>query len=147
MILIIAEKPSLARTIAAALGERQTKGSGFISVGQYIVTWAFGHLFSLADIEYYNPRSGGEGWTLENLPCFPERFHFELRADSKQTSVKPASGKRRGSVKTAKAEKTDTNDTPQVKNYPTDDSIAKQFETIRALCLRDDVDTIVNAGD
>lgn len=147
MILIIAEKPSLARTIAAALGERQTKGSGFISVGQYIVTWAFGHLFSLADIEYYNPRSGSEGWTLENLPCFPERFHFELRADSKQTSVKPASGKRRGSVKAAKAEKTDTNDTPQVKNYPTDDSIAKQFETIRALCLRDDVDTIVNAGD
>lgn len=147
MILIIAEKPSLARTIAAALGERQTKGSGFISVGQYIVTWAFGHLFSLADIEYYNPRSGGEGWTLENLPCFPERFHFELRADSKQTSVKPASVKKRGSVKTAKAEKTDTNDTPQVKNYPTDDSIAKQFETIRALCLRDDVDTIVNAGD
>ena len=147
MILIIAEKPSLARTIAAALGERQTKGSGFISVGQYIVTWAFAHLFSLADIEYYNPRSGGEGWTLENLPCFPERFHFELRADSKQTSGKPASGKRRGSVKTAKAEETDTNDTPQVKNYPTDDSIAKQFETIRALCLRDDVDTIVNAGD
>ena len=147
MILIIAEKPSLARTIAAALGERQTKGSGFISVGQYIVTWAFGHLFSHTRSRVYNPRSGGEGWTLENLPCFPERFHFELRADSKQTSVKPASGKRRGSVKTAKAEKTDTNDTPQVKNYPTDDSIAKQFETIRALCLRDDVDTIVNAGD
>ena len=148
MILIIAEKPSLARTIAAALGERQTKGSGFISVGQYIVTWAFGHLFSLADIEYYNPRSGGERWTLENLPCFPERFHFELRADSKQTSVKPASGKRRGSVKTANKQSVDSADTSvNDSNYPNDNAIQKQFETIRALCLRDDVDTIVNAGD
>ncbi len=52
MILIIAEKPSLARNIAAALDGRQFKGNEFITVGNYIVTWAFVHLFGLCDIEH-----------------------------------------------------------------------------------------------
>ena len=78
MILIIAEKPSLARSIASAIGSGQQKGSGFIAVGGYLVTWAFGHLFSLADIEYYNPNPDGK-WTMKNLPCFPEEYRFELR--------------------------------------------------------------------
>ena len=49
MFLIIAEKPSLGRNIAAALGATE-KGDGFLIGGGYIVTWAFGHLFSLCDI-------------------------------------------------------------------------------------------------
>ena len=78
MILIIAEKPSLARNIAAALDGRQFKGNEFITVGNYIVTWAFGHLFGLCDIEHYNPNPDGR-WTMKNLPCFPKQFDYELR--------------------------------------------------------------------
>ncbi len=79
MILIIAEKPSLARNIASALGVKST-AQGKIYNDKYIITWAFGHLFSLADIEYYSP-SKSPHWSMDNIPCFPERFHFELKKD------------------------------------------------------------------
>ena len=46
MILIIAEKPSLARNIAAAIGALSKK-KGYLEGAGYVVTWAFGHLFSL----------------------------------------------------------------------------------------------------
>ena len=84
MKLIIAEKPSLARNIVAGIG-KMDKQDGFYINSDYIVTWAFGHLFSLVDIESY---TGSEEtrWTLDNLPCFPEKFRFELRkADGKKT--------------------------------------------------------------
>ncbi len=81
MKLIIAEKPSLARNIASAIGNMKKNG-GYFEGGGYIVTWAFGHLFSLADIEHYNPNPDGENrWTMKNLPCFPEKFEFELKKD------------------------------------------------------------------
>lgn len=79
MKLIIAEKPSLARNIAAAIGNMK-KHPRYFEGGGYIVTWAFGHLFSLADIEAYAPNPDGENrWTMKNLPCFPEKFEFELK--------------------------------------------------------------------
>ena len=84
MQLIIAEKPSLARNIVAGIG-KMDKQDGFYINSDYIVTWAFGHLFSLVDIESY---TGSEEtrWTLDNLPCFPEKFRFELRkAEGKKT--------------------------------------------------------------
>ncbi len=111
MKLIIAEKPSLARSIVSALGGTP-RGNGFYTVGEYIVTWAFGHLFSLADVEYYTGGERGSKWTLEGLPCFPSEFSYELRKSGKG-----------------------------------DDGTARQFETIRQLCRRADVDTIINAGD
>lgn len=81
MKLIIAEKPSLARNIAAAIGNMK-KHPRYFEGGGYIVTWAFGHLFSLADIEHYSPNPDGENrWTMKNLPCFPEKFEFELKRD------------------------------------------------------------------
>ena len=84
VILIIAEKPSLARNIVAGIEEKMTKKDGYYIGEEYIVSWAFGHLFSLADIEYYKPTESGR-WTLDNLPCFPEKFKFELRkADNKK---------------------------------------------------------------
>ncbi|MBE6592628.1 MAG: DNA topoisomerase III [Ruminococcaceae bacterium] len=79
MILIIAEKPSLGRNIAAGLGEFRRR-DGYLEGKDCIISWAFGHLFSLSDIEHYNPRPEGErGWTMKNLPCFPSEFSYELR--------------------------------------------------------------------
>ncbi len=114
MIAIIAEKPSLARNIVAGIGEMKKK-NGYFENSEYIVTWAFGHLFSLCDIEDYSPQpSESRKWTLDNLPCFPDKFRFRLKKDDK--------GKE-------------------------DDGVKKQFETIKALLNRKDVDKIVNAGD
>ena len=114
MVLIIAEKPSLGRNIAAGLGNFQRR-DGYLENDKCIITWAFGHLFSLADIEAYNPIPEGEKhWTMKNLPCFPKDFKFELRlGDDKKL----------------------------------DDGVVKQFNIIKALCNREDVDLIVNAGD
>ena len=84
MKLIIAEKPSLARNIVAGIGKMDKKDGYFIN-DEYIVTWAFGHLFSLADVEAYTGTED-KRWTLDNLPCFPESFKFELRRqDDKKT--------------------------------------------------------------
>ena len=85
MILIIAEKPSLARNIVAGIGQMNRRDGYFEGCGYY-VTWAFGHLFALSDIEYYTPQpDGSTRWTMDNLPCFPDKFHYELRkgADKK----------------------------------------------------------------
>lgn len=54
MILIIAEKPSLGRNIAAGIGTMQ-KRDGYLEGNGYLISWAFGHLFSLCDIEAYCP--------------------------------------------------------------------------------------------
>ncbi len=78
MKLIIAEKPSLARNIAAALGVT-AKREGYLEGNGYLVTWAFGHLFSLADIEEYQPGNERGRWSMDNIPCFPEEFRFCLR--------------------------------------------------------------------
>ena len=81
MVLIIAEKPSLGRNIAAGLGEFKRR-DGYLEGKDCLISWAFGHLFSLADIEYYNPRPEGQSfWTMENLPCLPDTFKYELRKD------------------------------------------------------------------
>ena len=87
MKLIIAEKPSLARNIVAGIGKMDKKDGYFINE-EYIVSWAFGHLFSLVDVESYTGAERG-GWTLDNLPCFPESFKFELR---RTDDKKPDSG-------------------------------------------------------
>ena len=77
MILIIAEKPSLARNIVAGIGKMDKKDGYFIN-SDYIVSWAFGHFFSLVDVETYTGSDTG-AWTLDNLPCFPKEFQFELK--------------------------------------------------------------------
>jgi len=82
MKLIIAEKPSLARNIAAGIGEFRNR-QGYLENSEYLITWAFGHLFSLADAEaYFDPdyKPGDKPkWTLDNLPCFPQQFKYVLR--------------------------------------------------------------------
>lgn len=137
MILIIAEKPSLGHNIAAALGATQ-KGDGFVFGAQYIVTWAFGHLFSLCDVEDYIPDDTANAknkWTLDNLPCFPETFRFHLRGSGTMHPDGKGSGKTKAK-KSAKGSKTFG-----------DAGIQKQYAVIESLCRREDVTQIVNAGD
>ncbi len=82
MVVIIAEKPSLGRNIAAAIGNLRAR-NGYLEGEGYLVTWAFGHLFSLADVDHYSPNpDGSRRWTRATLPCFPERFDFELRREA-----------------------------------------------------------------
>ena len=69
MKVIIAEKPSVARDIAAIVGAR-VKRDGYIEGGGYAVTWAFGHLVGLAMPEAY----GFSGFRRENLPILPQEF-------------------------------------------------------------------------
>ena len=90
MIAIIAEKPSLARNIVAGIGEMKKK-NGYFENAEYIVTWAFGHLFSLCDVEdYFDEKSTktSKKWTLENLPCFPEEFKFKLNTAMTASPIK-----------------------------------------------------------
>lgn len=81
MILIIAEKPSLARNIVGAIGNMK-KNDGFYYNQEYLVSWAFGHLFTLADIEDYEDKPTDNKWKMDNLPCFPKKFKFNLKKDS-----------------------------------------------------------------
>lgn len=77
--LIIAEKPSLARNIASALNVRVNK-EGYMENEKYIVSWAFGHLFKLRDVDGYVGEK--RKWSEVKLPFFPEKFEFELKNDS-----------------------------------------------------------------
>ncbi len=90
MILIIAEKPSLGRNIAAGIGN-MTRRDGYLEGQGYIISWAFGHLFSLADIEAYKGVSDKSNarWSMNDLPCFPDKFEFVLRNG---TDKKPDAG-------------------------------------------------------
>ena len=86
MKLIIAEKPSLARNIVAGIGDMQRK-NGFYENADYIVTWAFGHLFSLYDIEEYQDDNSDTRWKMDGLPCYPETFKFHLKKDNHTNRV------------------------------------------------------------
>lgn len=81
MILIIAEKPSLARNICAGIGN-VTRRDGYFEGGGYIVSWALGHLFQLYDVEDYTGDKGAK-WSLDILPFFPGDFRFKLRTKAK----------------------------------------------------------------
>ncbi len=74
MKIIIAEKPSVAREIAAIVGAK-SRQDGFIEGNGYCVTWAFGHLIGLAMPEQY----GIEGFKRENLPIMPKSFILKPR--------------------------------------------------------------------
>ncbi len=84
MILIIAEKPSLARNIVAGIGTMQ-KRTGYFEGQGYLVTWTFGHLFTLYDINDYLGVPSDARWKIDELPCFPKEFRFKLKpgADKK----------------------------------------------------------------
>ena len=78
VVLIIAEKPSLARNIVQGIGQMQKRTGYYEGLG-YIVTWAFGHLFTLYDINDYTGAASNARWNMDELPCFPESFRFPYR--------------------------------------------------------------------
>ncbi|MDL2262883.1 DNA topoisomerase III, partial [Bacteroidales bacterium OttesenSCG-928-I21] len=84
---IIAEKPSVAREIAAVVGAT-IKEDGFISGNGYKVTWAFGHLVQPAMPEDY----GFTGFVRENLPIIPETFILKPRQVKEGKEYKPDIG-------------------------------------------------------
>ncbi|WP_340372510.1 DNA topoisomerase III [Peribacillus sp. FSL E2-0218] len=86
--VVIAEKPSVARDIANVL-KCNKKGNGFLEGDKYIVTWALGHLVTLADPEAYDMKY--KTWKLEDLPMLPESMKLVVM---KQT------GKQFNAVKT-----------------------------------------------
>ena len=73
--LVLAEKPSVARDIANVL-KCNRKGNGFIEGDRYIVTWALGHLVTLADPETYDKKY--QKWNLEDLPMLPDRLKLTV---------------------------------------------------------------------
>ena len=69
--LVLAEKPSVARDIARVIGANR-KANGYIEGDRYVVTWALGHLVTLADPELYDDKY--KAWRLEDLPMLPDKM-------------------------------------------------------------------------
>ena len=81
MRLVIAEKPSVAQSIAAVLGAK-SRHDGYLEGGGYIVSWCFGHLAELADAAVYN--ADDAKWTLAALPIIPTSFRFIVRSEKQK---------------------------------------------------------------
>ena len=79
--LVIAEKPSVAQAIAAALGVTH-KHNSYLEGNGYLVSWCFGHLAGLANADYYE--AGYAKWKKEDLPILPSPFRFLVSEDKKQ---------------------------------------------------------------
>ena len=83
--LVIAEKPSVARDIARVLGANQKNG-GILEGKNYVVTWALGHLVTLADPEEYDRKY--EKWEMATLPKLPKEMKLVvIRQTGRQFSV------------------------------------------------------------
>lgn len=103
MKLVIAEKPSVAKSIAHAIGANKKTSAAFEGNG-YIVSWCVGHLVCLAQPSAYSEQY--EKWCINDLPIVPERYKYEV-------------------IKATK----------------------KQFNVLKALLSRSDIDSVINACD
>ena len=101
--LVIAEKPSVARSIAAVIGATE-KQTGYWQGGGYLVSWCIGHLVSFAEAGQYDKKYCK--WKYEDLPILPQPWQFIVPDEKKQ-----------------------------------------QFEAVRALLNRPDVDSVTAATD
>ena len=125
MKLIIAEKPSLARSIISALEPKDkfTKREGYYEGGTYLVSYAFGHLFGLIDMDDYFPEEGQRKWRLDILPFFPGENR--------------TSDYRFGFIRTYK----------KGQGAIVDAGVKKQFKVLETLMNRKDVTEIIHCGD
>ena len=81
MRLVIAEKPSVAKSIAEVLGAMNRK-DGYFEGNGYLVSWCVGHLVELAEPESYGDK--WKRWTYESLPVKPELWQYEIKEDTKE---------------------------------------------------------------
>lgn len=106
MKLILAEKPSVAKTIASFLGAK-TRHDGYFEGNGYIVTYAVGHLVGLYDMKDYDKDKYSGSWKLSNFPFIPQdKFKFKVDSYKK-----------------------------------------KQFDIVKKLLHRDDIEYVINATD
>ena len=76
--LVIAEKPSVAQTIAAALGVKNKK-DGYLEGGGYLISWCVGHLVQLSEAAAYGEQY--RKWSYESLPILPEKWQYTVSKD------------------------------------------------------------------
>jgi DNA topoisomerase-3 len=81
MKLVIAEKPSVAATIAKVIGANQRR-DGYFEGNGYIVSWCVGHLVRMANPDKYDEKYAK--WKIEDLPIFPEEYLYELHPKTKK---------------------------------------------------------------
>ena len=81
LTLVIAEKPSVAQTIAAALGVKEKK-DGYIEGGGYLISWCVGHLVELAEAAAYGEQY--KKWSYDSLPILPEEWQYTVSADKEK---------------------------------------------------------------
>ena len=81
MKLVIAEKPSVAQSLAAVIGAT-TRKDGYLEGGGWRVSWCVGHLAGLADADAYNPDYAK--WRYDDLPILPEPWQMVVSKDKKK---------------------------------------------------------------
>lgn len=103
MKLVLAEKPSVAQSIAKVLGANKRE-DGYLEGGGYVVSWCVGHLVELAEPESYDEKYGK--WSYNDLPIFPTDWKYNVSSGTK-----------------------------------------KQFDILKKLMARNDIDSLVCATD
>lgn len=81
MKLVVAEKPSVAQSLAAVLGANQKK-QGYLQGNDWLVSWCVGHLVGLAPADAYDPKYSE--WAHEDLPIIPKQWKFTVSPDKKE---------------------------------------------------------------
>ncbi|HAS78214.1 MAG TPA: DNA topoisomerase III [Ruminococcus sp.] len=81
MKLVIAEKPSVAQTIAKVIGASK-RADGYLEGSGYIVSWCIGHLISLANPEMYDEKY--KVWSFDNLPVIPDSWKFRILSSTEK---------------------------------------------------------------
>ena len=81
MKLVIAEKPSVAMSLAAVLGANEKK-DGYLEGGGYLVSWCVGHILELAQPEAYGEQYAK--WRYGDLPILPKTWKYEVPKDKKK---------------------------------------------------------------
>ena len=81
MQLVIAEKPSVAKSIADVLGA-SNRQDGYFEGSGCLVSWCVGHLIELAEPESYGEQ--WKKWTYDSLPVSPKHWQYEIKEDTKE---------------------------------------------------------------
>lgn len=85
MKLVIAEKPSVAQSIATVIGATNRK-DGYMEGSGYFVTWCVGHLVGLAPADYYHDKYAK--WQYEDLPILPKEWGYVIsKGKEKQMKI------------------------------------------------------------